>query len=71
MGNIKIDSRTFFAKVEMSSKFCFVASRRLSFQHGTCSSYSKFGFSRPDLNGNKLAKGMCLTRKVRYREVFI
>ena len=23
-------------------------------------SYGKFGFSRPDLDGNKLAKGMCL-----------
>ena len=26
-------------------------------------SYSKFGFSRPDLDGNKLAKGECLARK--------
>ena len=33
-------------------------------------SYDKFGFSRPDLDGNKLAKGMCLARKVIYREVF-
>ena len=26
-------------------------------------SYSKFGFSRPHLDGNKLAKGMCLREK--------
>ena len=34
-------------------------------------SYGKFGFSRPDLDGNKLAKGKRLGRKVRDREVFI
>ena len=34
-------------------------------------SCGKFGFSRPDLDGNKLAKGMCLARKARDREVFI
>ena len=33
--------------------------------------FGKFGFSRPDLDGNKLAKGMCLARKARDREVFI
>ena len=33
-------------------------------------SYGKFGFSRPDLDGNKPAKGKCLSRKVRDREVF-
>ena len=26
-------------------------------------SYGKFGFSRPDIEGNKLAKGMFLARK--------
>ena len=31
-------------------------------------SYGKFGFSRPDLNGKKLAKGMCLVKKARDRE---
>ena len=31
-------------------------------------SYGKFG-SRPDLDGNKLAKVMCLVRKMRDREV--
>ena len=32
--------------------------------------YGKFGFSRPDLDGNKLAKGMYLARKASDR-VFI
>ena len=31
----------------------------------------KFGFSRPDLVGNKLAKVMCLARKTRGKKVFI
>ena len=31
--------------------------------------HGKFGFSRPDIDGNKLAKGVCLARKVRDREV--
>ena len=34
-------------------------------------SFGNFGFSRPELDGNKLAKGMCLVRKARDREVFI
>ena len=29
-----------------------------------------FGFSRPDLDENKLAKGMCLARRATDREVF-
>ena len=33
-------------------------------------SYDKFGFSRPDLDGNKLAKRMYLVRKARDREVY-
>ena len=33
--------------------------------------YGKFGFSRPDLDGNKLAKVMYLARKVSNKEVFI
>ena len=33
-------------------------------------SYSKFGLSRPDLVGNKLAKGMYLARKASDGEVF-
>ena len=32
--------------------------------------YGKFGFSRPDLDGNKLAKGMYLARKVK-RSVYL
>ena len=34
-------------------------------------SYGKFGSSRPDLDGNKLAKGMYLARKASDREEFI
>ena len=34
-------------------------------------SYGKFSFSRPDLDGNKPAKGKCLERKARDKEVFI
>ena len=34
-------------------------------------SYDNFSFSRPDLDGNKLAKGMCLARKMRDKEAFI
>ena len=34
-------------------------------------SFGKFGFSRPDLDGNKLAKGKCLVRQVRDKEVLI
>ena len=34
-------------------------------------SYIKFGFSRPDLDGNKPAKGIFLARKASDREVFI
>ena len=34
-------------------------------------SYGKFGFSRLDLDGNKLAKGMHLARKTSDRGVFI
>ena len=34
-------------------------------------SYGTIGFSRSDLHGNKLAKGMCLARKARDREVFL
>ena len=34
-------------------------------------SCGKFGFYRPDLDGNKLAEGMCLARKEKDRELFI
>ena len=63
-------SAIFFSKVKRSTKSCFVASRRLSSARNLfeLASYSKFGFSRPDLDGNKPAKGMCLVRKARDRE---
>ena len=32
--------------------------------------YSKFGFSRLDLNGNMAAKGNCLARKARDKDMF-
>ena len=67
-GTVKYNVGHFFAKVERSTKFCFVASRRLSSRHETCSS---LGFSTPNLDGNKLAKGMCLATKAKDREVFI
>ena len=31
--------------------------------------HGMFGFSRPDLDGNQLAKGICLARKARDIEV--
>ena len=34
-------------------------------------SYVKIGFSRPDLDGNKLVKGMYLARKTTDKEVFL
>ena len=34
-------------------------------------SYCKFGISRPDLDGTKLAKGKCLVRKVRLKSVYL
>ena len=61
--------------VERSSKFCFVASQRRSSRHGTCSSLhpmaSLASLDQIYIDGNKLAKGMSLARKVRDREVFI
>ena len=73
MGSGKIDSRSFLAKVERSTKFrcCFVETRFSVWNLFKLVSYVKFGFSRPDLDGNKLAKGMCLARKPRDREMFI
>ena len=34
-------------------------------------SCGKIGFSRPDIDGNKLVKGMCLARKARDREIIL
>ena len=66
-----MDSRPFFAKVERSTKFCFAEAKFSAWNLFELASYSKFGFSRLDLDGNKLAKGMYLARKARDREVFI
>ena len=73
-GNSKIDSRPFFANVKRATKFCFVASQRLSYQFITLSSlHPTASLASLDqiLDGNKLAKGMYLARKARDREVFI
>ena len=50
---------------------CFAETEFSAWNLFELASYGKFGFSRPDLDGNKLAKGMCLARKARDREVFI
>ena len=50
---------------------CFMEAKFSAWNLFTLASYSKFGFSRPDLDANKLAKCMCLPKKVRDREVFI
>ena len=59
----------FFLKVERPTKFCFVTPRKQNLLELV--SYGKFGFSRPDLDGNKSAKGKCLARKVRDRSVYL
>ena len=59
-----IDSRPFFCKGRKVNKVLFCYSRKLT-------SYGKFGSSRPDLDGNNLAKRIYLVRKACYREVFV
>ena len=61
------------AKVKRSTKFDLLlhGGKFSAWNLFKRASYGKFGFSRPDLDGNKLAKGMCLARKARDREVFI
>ena len=51
----------FFAKVERSQVlFCYFAEAKFSaWNLFKLASYGKFSFSRPDLDGNKLAKGTC------------
>ena len=67
-----MDFWPFFTKIKRSTKFCFVAQRLSSaWNLFELASYRKFGFFRSDLDGKKLAKGMCSARKVRDREVFI
>ena len=58
MGNSKIGQ--FFAEVERSTKICFVASWKQVIGLELVS-YGKFSFSRPVLDGNKLAN-KCLAR---------
>ena len=50
---------------------CFAEAKFSAWNLFKLASYGKFGFSRRDLDGNKLAKGMCLVRKARDREVFM
>ena len=50
---------------------CFAEAKFSAWNSFKLASYSKFGFSRPYLDGNKLAKGICLARKMRDKEVFI
>ena len=50
---------------------CFAEAKFSAWNLFELAFYSMFGFSRPDLDGNKLAKGMCLVRKMGDREVFI
>ena len=53
--------------------FCFAASKEAKFSAWNLfkhASYGKFGFSRPHLDGNKLAKVMSLA-KTKDKEVFI
>ena len=64
---IKIDCLQFFLKVKGSTKFCFVAPEATFSAQNLLElvSYGKFGFSKPDLDRNKPAKGKCLARKAR------
>ena len=50
---------------------CFVEAKFLAWNLFKLASYGKFGFSRLDLDGNKLAKGRCLASKMRDKEVFV
>ena len=50
---------------------CFTEANFSAWNLFELASYGKFGFSRPDLDGKKLTKGMWLARKVRDREAFI
>ena len=58
----------------MPTKFffcCFAESKFSAWSLFKLASYGKFGFSRTDLDGNKLSKVICLVRKATYRELFI
>ena len=49
---------------------CFAEAKFSAWNLFELAPYGKFGFSRPDLDGNKLAKGICLARKERDKEVY-
>ena len=65
----------FFLKVQWSSKFFGgFSSAKAKFSALILLelvSYSKFAFSRPDLVGNKAAKGKYVVRNARDKKVFI
>ena len=68
--NSKIDSQPFFLQSQLS--FLLLAEAKFpTWSLFKLTPYGKFGFSRPDLDGNKLAKGVYLARKASDREVFI
>ena len=50
---------------------CFAEAKSSAWNLFKLASYGQFGFSRPDLDGNMLAKGICLARKARDIEVFV
>ena len=64
-----MDCWPFFLKVERSTSFVLLlcGSQVLGLKFVF---YGKFGFSRPDLDGNEPGKGKCLVRKMRDEEVF-
>ena len=69
-----MDFRPFLCKVRKVNQVlfcCFAEAKFSEWNLFKLASYGKFSFSRPDSNGNKLAKGICLARKVRDREVLI
>ena len=65
----KIGSRPFFVKFERST-CCSIEAKFSAWNLLEIVYYGKFGFSRPDLDGNKLAIGECFARKARDRVVF-
>ena len=65
---LPIKKKTYKSKGQLS---CFTEAKFSAWNLFELASYGKFGFSRSDLDGNKLAKGMYLARKAKDREVFI
>ena len=60
----KIDSLPFFCKGQKVNFVLLLTEAKFSICNlFKLTSYDKFGFSRPDLDGNKLAKGMYLREK--------